>query len=154
MNELAEAIDESRPMARQEDCPLLPTLDLLGERWAILILRDAFNGIRHFEGFQNSLGIARNILSDRLAKLVQRKVLDRMPCCIDRRRIEYRLTEKGAALFPALIALRQWGEEWESPGPAKPALVDRRDEKPVRKVQVVADDGRPLTVRDVKWADD
>ena len=81
----------------------------MGERWSFMILRASFNGLKHFEEFLSELGIARNILSNRLAKLVEHGILKREPCADDRRKIEYRLTEKGFDLLPAMLALRQWG---------------------------------------------
>src|ERR1700742_2544493 len=91
------------------ECALPRALEAVGERWSFLILRAAFNGLSHFEEYQSTLGIARNILANRLARLVGHGILSRCPCTDDRRKIEYRLTEKGEALMPTLLALRQWG---------------------------------------------
>ena len=99
-------------------CPLPHAVELLGEKWAFLILRGAFNGLQHFEEFQAGLGIARNILSDRLAKLVAGGILERSQDETDRRKVIYSLTAKGEALLPVVVALRQWGEEWGH-GPAR-----------------------------------
>jgi DNA-binding HxlR family transcriptional regulator len=134
-------------------CSLPAALEVVGERWSFLILRAAFNGLSHFEQFQGQLGIARNILASRLAKLVQHGILERCDCEDDRRKVIYQLTPKGEALLPTLIALRQWGERWESCCPSNPVLVDRRDEKPVRDIHVTAVDGRPLELRDLCWKD-
>ncbi|HET6535661.1 MAG TPA: helix-turn-helix domain-containing protein, partial [Sphingomicrobium sp.] len=90
-------------------CPLPPAVDLIGEKWAFLILRGAFNGLHHFEEFQAGLDIARNILSDRLAKMVAGGILERTADPSDRRRVIYSLTDKGAGLLPVVLALRQWG---------------------------------------------
>src|SRR5690349_16917315 len=86
-------------------CSIPAALESVGERWSFLILRGAFNGLHHFEEFQSTLGIARNILSNRLARLVERRILAREPDPVDRRRVAYRLTEKGRDLLPVLIAL-------------------------------------------------
>jgi DNA-binding HxlR family transcriptional regulator len=94
------------------NCPLPPSIELIGERWSFLILRGTFNGLRHFEQFQAALGIARNILSNRLARLVEGGILERRPDPTDRRKVIYSLTLKGEALLPVLIALRQWGQDW------------------------------------------
>ena len=134
-------------------CSLPEALEAVGERWAFLILRGAFNGIAHFEQFQSQLGIARNILSNRLARLVAHGIMARLPCEDDRRRVEYRLTDKGEALLPVLIGLRQWGERWGRGGPANPVLVDVRDGRPVAQVAVHAQDGRRLALGDLRWAD-
>ena len=134
------------------DCSLPAALEAMGERWAFLILRGSFLGLYHFEEFQSELGIARNILANRLARLVDKGILERRPCPDDRRKIEYRLTEKGFALVPTLIALRQWGEQWETGVPAEPLLVDARDRRPIRTVTVQSHDGRPLGRGDLAWA--
>lgn len=131
-------------------CPLPHAVELLGEKWAFLLLRGAFNGLRHFEEFQAGLGIARNILSDRLAKLVAGGILERSKDESDRRKVIYSLTEKGAALLPVVVALRQWGEEWGH-GPAPIILADRRDGRPVQRIGIKAADGRPLTLDDLMW---
>ena len=134
-------------------CGLPSALEAVGERWSFLILRAAFNGLSHFEEFQSTLGIARNILANRLARLVEHGILSRCPCTDDRRKIEYRLTEKGEALMPTLLALRQWGERWGSGKPNNPVLVDVRDGQPVRPVIVQAADGRALGPSEVRWVD-
>lgn len=129
------------------DCPLPPAVELIGEKWAFLILRGAFNDLCHFEEFQAGLGIARNILSDRLAKLVAGGILQRTPDPSDRRKVIYALTPKGEALMPVVLALRQWGQEWGY-GPADVVLVDRQNGRPVKKICVFSDDGRALTSKD------
>src|SRR4029077_9628454 len=91
-------------------CSIPPAVELIGEKWAFLILRGALNGLQHFEEFQAGLGIARNILSDRLAKLVAGDILERTPDPTDRRKVVYALTDKGEGLLPVVLALRQWGE--------------------------------------------
>ena len=131
------------------ECSLPRALEAMGERWSFLILRAAFNGLKHFEEMQSSLGIARNILANRLGRLVDTGVLVREPCPDDRRKIEYRLTDKGVDLLPTMIALRQWGEKWETGSPSNPVLVDKRDLVPVADVRVHAHDGRPLEWEDL-----
>ena len=134
------------------ECGISAALEVVGERWSFLILRGSFNGLHHFEEFQSELGIARNILANRLARLVGHRILERTPDPDDRRKIEYRLTDKGYALLPTMVALRQWGERWETGVPASPILVDTRDEKPIRQVEVLSHDGRPLAKGDLHWA--
>jgi DNA-binding HxlR family transcriptional regulator len=126
-------------------------LETLGERWSFLILRGAMVGISHFEEFQKSLGIARNILSNRLARLVEKGILSRHVMDCDKRKVEYRLTEKGRAFAPVMIALRQWAEKWEGSGPCNSHLVDRRDGLPVQQIGVFACDGRALEPDDIVW---
>ena len=134
-------------------CPLPPAVELIGEKWAFLILRGALNGLQHFEEFQSTLGIARNILSNRLGRLVEHGILKRQADAADRRKIVYRLSDKGKALLPVMIALRQWGERWVSGMPSNPVLVDRITRLPVEQIAVRAADGRPLTIGDLDWVD-
>lgn len=131
-------------------CPLPAAVELIGEKWAFLILRGALNGLRHFEEFQAGLGIARNILSDRLSKLVGGGILERRPDPDDGRRVIYSLTAKGEDLLPVVLALRQWGEKWGY-GSMKVELADARDRKPVRKLCVLSHDGRELSLKDLTW---
>jgi DNA-binding HxlR family transcriptional regulator len=131
------------------ECSLPKALEAMGERWSFLILRAAFNGLKHFEEIQSNLGIARNILANRLGRLVDVGILSREPCPEDRRKIEYLLTPKGVDLLPTMIALRQWGEKWETGTPSNPVLVDKRDLLPVADVQVYAHDLRPLHWEDL-----
>src|SRR5437764_9286540 len=127
-----------------QQCSIAAALETVGERWSFLILRGAFNGLAHFEEFQSTLGIARNILSNRLARLVEHEILRREPDPADRRKIAYRLTDKGRALLPVLITLRQWGEKWISGVPSNPVLVDRQHRLPVAPMAVRAAHGRAL----------
>ena len=131
-------------------CPLSAAVELLGEKWAFLIIRGSLNKLSHFEEFQAGLGIARNILSDRLAKLVRCGVLERTCHETDRRRYRYTLTEKGEALLPVFVALRQWGEDWET-GPPRIVLADGQSGLPVAKVRVYSEDGRVLRYTDLRW---
>ncbi len=134
------------------ECSLPAALESMGERWSFLIIRAAFNGLHHFEEFQSELGIARNILANRLGRLVEHGILGREAMPEDRRKIQYALTEKGMALLPTMIALRQWGERWETCVPAFPILVDSRDRRPIEPVSVMSHDGRVLTKLDLIWA--
>ena len=131
-------------------CAIPAAVELVGEKWAFLILRGAFNGLQHFEEFQAGLGIARNILSDRLTKLVGGGILERRPDPDDGRRVIYSLTPKGEGLLPVVVAMRQWGEEWGY-GKMSVVLADRRDGRPVRKMGIQAHDGRELTLADLTW---
>ena len=133
-------------------CPLPSAVELIGEKWAFLILRGALNGLQHFEQFQAALGIARNILSNRLAKLVEGEILERCPDPADRRKVIYSLTAKGEALLPVVLALRQWGEDWGH-GCQEIFLADKLDGRPVRRICVLAHDGRELKIGDLMWVD-
>jgi DNA-binding HxlR family transcriptional regulator len=133
-------------------CPLPSAVELIGEKWAFLILRGALNGLKHFEEFQAGLGIARNILSDRLSRLVSGGILERTSDPSDRRKVIYSLTPKGEGLLPVVLALRQWGEEWGY-GNMSIVLADARDRKPVRRMCVQSQDGRPLKLSELTWID-
>jgi len=133
-------------------CPLPAAVELIGEKWAFLILRGALNGLHHFEEFQGGLGIARNILSDRLGKMVAGGILERSSDPTDRRRVIYSLTPKGEGLLPVFLAMRQWGDEWGY-GTMKVVLADKRDRRPVKKICVIAHDGRELKLSDLTWID-
>ena len=133
------------------ECGLPAALEVMGERWSFLILRAAFNGLVHFEEFSGQLGIARNILSNRLARLVEHGVLARIPSQEDRRKVEYRMTEKGSDLLPAMLALRQWGEKYTMHVPSNPELVDARDGLPIAPIGIRAQDGREIGWHDLAW---
>jgi DNA-binding HxlR family transcriptional regulator len=145
---LTSGMDEFRRGALS--CPLPAAVELIGEKWAFLILRGALNGLRHFEEFQAGLGIARNILSDRLGKMVAGGLLERRADPDDGRRVIYSLTAKGEDLLPVVLALRQWGEKWGY-GNMKIVLADKRDGKPVRSIRVLSHDGRELELGDLMW---
>jgi DNA-binding HxlR family transcriptional regulator len=135
------------------ECGISAALEVVGERWSFLILRGAFNGLHHFEEYQSTLGIARNILSNRLARLVEHGILRRDPDPDDRRKVAYRLTEKGRDLLPVLLSLRQWGERWVSGVPSNPVLVDRYSRRPIAPITVQSEDGRPLALGEMEWID-
>jgi DNA-binding HxlR family transcriptional regulator len=141
------------PLGNVQECGLPVALEVMGERWSFMILRAAFNGVIHFEEFLGGLGIARNILSNRLAKLVEHDIMRREHCPHDRRKVEYRLTDKGIDLLPAMLALRQWGEKYGLGVPSNPMLVDRRDRLPIGKVGIPAHDGRMLGWPELQWQD-
>lgn len=106
-----------------DDCSIQRTLDVIGDRWTLLILRDVFRGVRRFSRIQHDLGIAKNLLTDRLAALVAAGVVERVPYQERPVRHEYRLTDKGRALSPALLALMRWGDVWCSADGAPVELV-------------------------------
>jgi DNA-binding HxlR family transcriptional regulator len=147
MDKLRESLDDIH------SCGLPLALEVMGERWAFMILRAAFNGVHHFEEYQSALGIARNILSNRLVKLVENGIMFREQMAEDRRKVEYRLTDKGMDLLPAMLALRQWGEKYGLGVPSNPVLVDTRDHLPISSVSILAHDGRVLAYPDLQWQD-
>ncbi|USX24635.1 helix-turn-helix transcriptional regulator [Oxalobacteraceae bacterium OTU3CINTB1] len=99
-----------RKSMQDDACPVARSLDLVGDRWSMLIVRDAFDGISRFSDFQRNLGVAKNILSDRLSALVEQGVLTVQPASDGTSYQQYVLTPKGESLFPVVVALRQWGE--------------------------------------------
>ncbi|POX64584.1 transcriptional regulator [Streptomyces sp. Ru62] len=126
-----------------DPCPVARSVNAIGDWWSLLIVRDAFDGSRRFGEFQRSLGIAKNILAARLRALEQAGVLrgETAPDAGSRR--EYVLTEKGRALFPVIVALRQWGEDQcFTSGEDHSRLLDRRTGRPLRPLQIRAADGR------------
>ena len=130
-------------------CPIARSLNLIGDWWSLLIIRDAFLGRRRFGEFQKNLGLAKNILTSRLRMLVEQGILAIAPASDGSAYQEYLLTEKGHGLFPILVALRQWSEEFDGcPETIATVLVDRDKGRPVRKRELRAQDGRLLTPAD------
>ena len=105
-------VDAVQIDSRKFDCSIAATLDAIGDRWTLLILRDLFKGVRRFEDLQKDLGIARNLLSNRLNKLISHSIVIRVPYQERPTRYEYRLTSKGLDLSPSLVALMHWGDTW------------------------------------------
>ncbi|MEU9853550.1 helix-turn-helix domain-containing protein [Streptomyces sp. NPDC047974] len=127
------------------DCPVARSVDAIGDWWSLLIVRDAFDGSRRFGEFQRSLGVAKNILTARLRGLVAGGVLETVPASDGSAYREYVLTPKGEALFPVIVALRQWGEANSfAPGEPHSELVDRSQGRRLRPLTVLAEDGRAL----------
>jgi len=132
-------------------CPIARTLDVIGDWWSLLIIRDALMGARRFSQFQKNLGVAKNILTTRLRTLVAQGILEVKPASDGSAYQDYVPTDKARALFPVLVALRQWGEEYAfTPGEKFSALVDRKDELPLGKLQIRAHDGRVLEQGETK----
>jgi DNA-binding HxlR family transcriptional regulator len=130
-------------------CPVARALEVLGDRWALMILRDAFDGLRRFSEFQKNLGLAKNILASRLKLLVESGLLALQPASDGSAYKEYVLTEKGRSVFPVVVGLRQWGERFLfEAGEARSELVDRAKGQPVAILQVRAEDGRLLAAQD------
>ncbi|ANN77487.1 winged helix-turn-helix transcriptional regulator [Bordetella flabilis] len=128
-----------------EPCPVARSVDVIGDRWALLIVRDAFDGMRRFGDFQRNLGVARNILSDRLRKLVAAGILETRPASDGTAYQEYALTAKGENLFPVVVALRQWGERHMfRQGERHSVLIDKRTGKPIPLMAPRTKDGGVL----------
>jgi DNA-binding HxlR family transcriptional regulator len=125
-----------------QNCSIARTLEIVGERWTLLIVRDAVFGLRRFDEFQESLGIARNVLTDRLNRLVEKGILEKVRYSERPERFEYRLTRKGRDLHIALAGLRQWGDNHVSERPPM-RLLRKADKKPV-VAALVTKGGEPV----------
>ena len=126
-------------------CPIARALDVIGDWWSLLIVRDALMGTRRFSAFQKNLGVAKNILTVRLRTLVAEGILEVQPAADGSAYQDYVLTAKGRGLFPVLVALRQWGEEFSfKPNEDFSKLLDRKNGKPLRKLEIRAEDGRVI----------
>jgi DNA-binding HxlR family transcriptional regulator len=126
-------------------CPVARALDVIGDRWSLMIIRDAFDGVRRFGGFQTSLGVARNILADRLRRLVEEGILQTAPASDGTSYLEYVLTPKGLDLFNVLVSLRQWGEaHLYRDGERHSLLVEQGSGEPIPRMTLTAADGRAL----------
>jgi DNA-binding HxlR family transcriptional regulator len=133
-------------------CPIARTLDVIGDWWSLLIVRDVLRGRTRFSEIQKNLGVSRNILTRRLKDLVGRGVLELVPAADGSAYQEYRLTEKGRGLWPVIVALAQWGNEWDYEGGPRQTLVDREKGEPVGKLELRARDGRLLRAGDTMMA--
>jgi len=134
---------------RHMNCSLAQTLEVIGERWTLLILRDAFFGRKRFEEFQKSLGIARNILTSRLNRLVEEGILEKRPA--EAGRFEYVLTPKGLDLQPVLLAMTHWGDRHKPNAKGQRVVfVERATGEPIAPMGVRSADGRVLGPREIK----
>ncbi len=125
-------------------CPIARALDVIGDWWSLLIVRDALRGTARFSDFQKSLGMSKNILARRLSTLTEQKILEIAPASDGSAYSEYRLTDKGRSLYPVLVSLALWGQDNAPTKGAQSRLVDRARGEPVRRVNIVASDGRIL----------
>lgn len=134
-----------RTSLENAECPIARSLDAIGDWWSLLIVRDAFLGLRRFSEFQKNIGLAKNILTVRLRALIDHGILTTAPASDGSAYQEYVLTAKGRGLFPILVAMRQWSEEFSGePKGFSTLLVDRDKGRPVRKLELRAEDGRLL----------
>lgn len=134
---------------RSDSCPVARSLAIVGDRWSLLIIRDAFDGTRRFKDFQQQLGIAKNILAERLKMLVDEGVLTLTPASDGSPYQEYVLTPKGEQLFPIIVAFRQWGEHHLFRKSERHSeLLARENHQRLRRIEIYAEDGTPVTARD------
>ena len=127
-------------------CSVAGTLSVVGEKWSLLVLREAFFGVRRFADFQRVLGAPRAVLTDRLATLVEQGILRRVPYQAEgeRQRHEYRLTETGIDLYPTLVALMQWGDRYLADGD-QPVELEHKDCGATVHLALVCDAGHELS---------
>jgi DNA-binding HxlR family transcriptional regulator len=133
-----------RTRTDKAECPVARALDVIGDWWSLLIVRDAFDGVRRFGDFQRSLGVAKGILTTRLRSLVEAGVLEQYPSAPGSAYLDYRLTEVGRGLFPVIVGLRQWGEaHLYAQGEPHSRLTDREG-RPVGPLILPSADNKPL----------
>ena len=131
------------------DCPVARSLDVIGDWWSLLIVRDAFDGVRRFSDFQKGLSVSKGILAARLRELVARGVLEMEPASDGGAYQDYVLTAKGRDLFPLVVALRQWGEDHcFRPEERRSALLENKTGRPVGRLEVRSKTGRKLAASD------
>lgn len=129
----------TRTSLDHHNCSFARTVDIIGDRWSLMILRDAFFGVRRFSQFKQRLGITQAVLSARLSHLVEHDLLRREVLGEDGSREEYRLTDKSRALFPVVVALMQWGDRWVHADTGAPLLLlDAETRKPLDRLAVTA----------------
>jgi DNA-binding HxlR family transcriptional regulator len=133
-----------------QTCSVARALEAVGERWTLLILRDALLGVRRFDDFQESLGIARNVLTDRLGRLVDAGVLEKRPYSERPPRFEYRLTDKGRDLWPVVHALAVWGDRHDAPEGAPVRFVHRSCGGPISDRRTCEACGAAVELREVE----
>jgi DNA-binding HxlR family transcriptional regulator len=139
-----------RTSFEHDGCPIARSLDAIGDWWSMLIIREALLGTKRFGEFQKRLGLAKNILTVRLRGLVDDGILTTAPASDGSAYQDYLLTPKGRGVFPVLVALRQWSEEFDDrPEEIATILVDRAKGRPVRKLELRSEDGRLLDVGEI-----
>jgi DNA-binding HxlR family transcriptional regulator len=132
------------------NCSLAQTLDVIGERWTLLILRDAFFGVKRFNHFERNLGIAKNILCARLTRLVEEGLMEKRESA-EGAHPEYVLTDAGRDLQPVLLAMTHWGDHYKpNPRGERLVFVERATGKPIRPMSAVSQDGRSLAPEQIK----
>jgi DNA-binding HxlR family transcriptional regulator len=138
-----------RTSFKEADCPVARSLDVVGDGWSLLVVRDAFDGTRRFSDFQKGLGVSKGILATRLRDLVARGVLETTPASDGSAYRDYLLTQKGRDLFLVIVALRQWAEDYcFLPGEPHSTLVENKTSKRVGRLQLRSKTGRILTAED------
>jgi DNA-binding HxlR family transcriptional regulator len=137
--------------SRNKECSIARAMEVVGDRWSILLLREAYYGTKRFDEFQYYLGVAPNILSARLKKFADLGMMSRVPLPDHGGRYEYVLTEKGRDFFPTYLALKKWGDHWlaEPEGP-QVVFKDRSNGQPIEYPVLNSASGKPLQLEDVE----
>src|SRR6516165_8765855 len=142
--------DKQSRLANKE-CSMARAMEVIGDRWTILVLREAYYGVTRFDEFEYYVGVAPNILSNRLKKLVDAGMMKRMPLPEHSGRYDYVLTEKGRDFFPVYLALKKWGDDWLAE-PEGPQVIfrDRAAGREIEYPKLFAASGKPLRLEDVE----
>jgi DNA-binding HxlR family transcriptional regulator len=140
-----------RSRSSNKECSVARAMEVVGDRWSILVLREAYYGTRRFDEFQYYLGVAPNILSTRLKKFVDLGMMTRVPLPGHGGRYEYLLTKKGRDFFPTYLALKKWGDDWlaEPEGP-QVVFKDRSSGRQIEYPPLLSARGKPLQLEDVE----
>ncbi|MEP3225398.1 MAG: helix-turn-helix domain-containing protein [Parasphingorhabdus sp.] len=134
----------------KQTCPVAASLNIMGDSWTLLIVREAFNGATRFTEFQSQTGIAKNLLASRLTTMINAGLLEKQDIGTHGARHAYQLTEKGRALAPIMVALSQWGNEWVYGKGKEPVnFVDRLSDEPIAPLAPTRADGKPLAWKNV-----
>lgn len=138
----------------QQPCSVARALSVFGDRWTMLILRNAFMGVRRFDDFQRSLGLTRHVLSERLKRLVEHGILAKVPYVARQERFEYQLTEKGVELYPVMLSMVQWADKWMDMGLGKPVeFIHKSCAKPLNTKMVCVECEQAVHIKDVRMAE-
>jgi DNA-binding HxlR family transcriptional regulator len=136
---------------QRDNCSIARSLEILGDWWTLLVVREAFLGTRRFADFERNLGISKNILTRRLEHLTRHGVLEAIDAGVHGTRFEYVLTPMGKDLVTVMTALRQWGDRWIfGPGHEPLVVADRRTGRPIPRLRILAEDGQPLHPKDIE----
>ena len=150
MTQLSSLRCMERKSFSEMHCSIAQCLEVVGEWWSMLIVRDAFLGVSRFDVFQERLGISRNVLNERLAKLVDAEVLEKEPYSEHPLRYDYRLTDKGRDLWPVLTTMRRWGDTYAAPDGPPVMAIHRECGEISNPVLTCSACGEPMTANDVR----
>jgi len=142
----------TRTSLKEMNCSIAQFAEILGDKWGLLILRDALVGVTTFSEFERRIGLSKNVLTERLNRLVDNGVMAKVSIRPNSGRYRYELTEKGKALFPIAVSIMQWSDKWVFGNEGEPIkVVDGKGGAPIQSVEVIARDGRTLSSDDVEY---